>query len=328
MTGSFLLLDQDCDTLVSMTGLKFLVFENYRPDSVRMPVALSNAEGCFVDMLAKGQLREIHFWSIALLDLRDREWREFGSILRRVKAKARQQARQLRIYFTGLEIDRLHDLVDFESRPLIRRTSLIFKEQLDAYLVDRSMESLPFLLVNYDVVQNCISSHILTARNLPKLKVVVVSEPVTDELAFVQWLKSLKTLTAIRFGVHCDLSPEFFSHTLPTVRPNLETIHLSGQREDFSFLLKFKLLFSVYFDGFPPDYDLVELLFSSLTHLTYLEFFKAVDGLHYPIAYLATLKLKNKYRLHFLVNQNKPATKMFESFESFVQFTRNPNFDD
>ena len=325
----FLFGDHD-EVLTTFIGLKSLVLENYYPRGILLSEGVLNLERYFAEMILNGKLKEIHFWSIpsgALLDLRDRKWRNFRSIMRRLK----EQAKELRIFFSGLEFDRLRDQRDFEGRPRIHRRALLERDQLDTYLADPSMlsETLPFYIVRYDLVQNSIESHIFHPRKLVELIAVTVLERVNDELALAQWLKSLETLSEIRFGTKCGLSPEFFSSVLPAIRPNIERFRFYFRQPlDYSFLLKFKFLCSAYFTCLQPDYGLIELLFPNLAHLKYLAFSKRTGQPSRGL--LRTVKLKNydEYHLDFFVNENENGTRVFQSFESFVQFIKQLNLGD
>ena len=248
------------DFLMSLSGLQRLLIE-YGEGLDRE----TQPENEVLEFL-RDRVSEIHFLGIYHVS------EELGRSMREMK----KQAKQIRVYFNGLEVDCLRDLLNRsqQERDKFFGWGLRTSDQRNLYLSNRSAlsQTLPFYEVNYDLIEELAGNDagLLSSERLPKLEVVTVRKQVDDELALGRWLSKSNTLIEILF--RCPLSAEFYSNTLPISCPTLQGLNfVFNAPMDFTFLLKFKFLYRV--DLTSSDYDLVELLFTKLTYLRYLAFY-------------------------------------------------------
>ena len=128
--------------------------------------------------LLSGRLEEIHFFG----------FRNFDRALCQAMSEPKEQASEMRIYFGGLEIDCLRDLLNGGNKQApdsLNKRGLATRDQLDFYLSNSSMLSkmLPLHEVNYNLVENLSGSslNIFSPGRLPILEMVRVKEPLKDE---------------------------------------------------------------------------------------------------------------------------------------------------
>ena len=326
----------DCKVLATMSGLRSLVLEIYT--SFQFNNHAGVLEPLLADLCVQGKLKEIHFWTIGLLELREGRNRAIDSVMRRLK----QRAKEMRIYLAGVEFDHLRNLPDLLPKRGNRSLNtwwfnawwLYQQKTMDAHLTDPSMlsDTLPFREVSYGLIEKHINSQIFQPRRLVYLRMVRLFHRVNDELALIRWLKGLETLTDIFVSVNCGLSRKFFSDTLPTICPNIKCFQIyikastnkgDRQPDEFSFLLKFKSLSSVHFHCFhcvQPDYSMVKPLFANLVHFRKLVFYKRKVQCK---MFLNVVKSTNEFNVYFRVNENGQGTgRIFQSLDSLIQFTK------
>ena len=140
----------------------------------------------------------------------------------------KEQAKQMRIYFNGLEIDCVHDLLSNPNQKVRRdqyfsSNGLFTRVQQEVYRSNYPLASqtLPLYGVDYHLIEQFVGGalDLFGAERLPELQVVIVNKPVKDERTFGRWLSGSKTLLEILF--RCSLSQEFYSNILPASCPTL-----------------------------------------------------------------------------------------------------------
>lgn len=158
--------------LISLTGLKYLLLE----DCLMLYPELAREQGVLKSL--SGRLKEIHFFG----------FRNFDRALCQAMSEPKEQASEMRIYFGGLEIDCLRDLLNGGNKQApdsLNKRGLATRDQLDFYLSNSSMLSkmLPLHEVNYNLVENLSGSslNIFSPGRLPILEMVRVKEPLKDE---------------------------------------------------------------------------------------------------------------------------------------------------
>lgn len=263
----------------SLTALKFLLIE------ARDDRASGYMQPGLVEILNDHRLSEFHL----LISSGDKPEFELGYEAWQKVRELREQAKEIRIYFNGLRIDCLPHLLNKSGQQDGRKTypqtnCLTERDQRDFYLSNswalcklRSTSPvLPFYRVDYNLIDELSGDALdfFSARRMPRLQSVVLSEPVSDEPAFGRWLSESNALYSIVF--ERPQSPEFYSSILPASCPNLDGLTMVFRASqdyalDYSFLLKLKWLYRVDFST--SDYGLVERLFANLLHLRYLAFY-------------------------------------------------------
>lgn len=308
--------------LMSLNGLKCLLIETSRPE---IDSEMMRTRG--VIEFLRVRVKEIHFLGIT----------DYSRALCQVMKELKEQSKQIKIYFNGL--DCLRNLLDepIDSENLLNRRPLVTKNQLKLYLTSAISEPLPLYTVNYNLIEELIITsfykrepNLFSARKLPRLEVVIVKEQVKDELTFSRWLSGSNTLLEIQFDY--PLSQEFYTSLLPATCPNLQCLRFNFNAPlDFLFLLKLKFLYSVEFTrDNNSSYNLVELLFPNLTHLKYLGFYEN-RGKTIKVS-LGVVKRENEKKITYelydgqvLDNLNiwkrYVPVKRFDTFESLAKFT-------
>ena len=312
-----------CSLMAKLTGLKYLLVEDRIVEFVPETMRKHRLIECMRD-----RLKEIHFsGKVHFVDVEDR----FFPAMKQLK----EQATDIRIYFHGLEIDCLRNLMenlDREERyKFLPNFELATKHQRDLLLANYAAcsETLPLYEISYSLVEDLVRSghDLFSTRKLPKLERVWVDEQVKDELAFGRWLSGSDTLVDIVF-MHA-MSPHFNSIILPASCPILQGITLV-EPVDLSFLFKLKFLERIEFIS--SDYGLVERLFSSLVYLRYLGFFEG-RGRTRKASLRLIKKLKENQITYELYNGQYKKDELFtkdryglvntfESFASLVEFLK------
>ena len=306
-----------CDYLSSLISLKFLLISagilKFHPEK--------SPKKNLIEL--KNRVNEIHFLVFQSISS------EFWQAMKELK----EQDKQVKIYLKGLEIDCLRDLLDkppenARRNAFLKASALTTSDQAAFYLSNQSARSEKLFLfkVNYRAIEGPTGNalDLFHPKNLPRVRVVFVSEQVKDELAFGRWLSKLDTLVEIIFD--CPLSLDFYSNTLPASCPTLQNLILNYRVAslDVSFLLKFKFL--IRLDLGSSDYSLVELLFSNLAHFRYVAFYECNDNELKRT--LGVIKRKNSFEVYDgnegysgFGNNDFKAVKEFGTFESLVEFT-------
>lgn len=315
-----------CEYLTSFTGLKKLLIQDriveFDPEFVR--------EFRVVEFMR--DLEEIHFFGN--VNFRDR-----GNRLYPVLRELKEQVKRMRIYFHGLEIDCLPDILEKLDRKERVRHRINFKRLATAYQRDFYLanslsctETLPLYEVEYSLIEHS-ELDLFSPRKLPRLERVFLNEQVKDELALGKWLSGSATLKEIVF--RRALSPDFYSTLLPVSCPTLQWLMLEAPL-DLSFLFKLRFLTRVEFIS--SDYGLVERLFSGLPYLGYLAFYELSESTKNPRKVLLRIikrvleRNKIEYELYDGQRIRAPTVRqvfvprnVFESFESLVEFLRGFN---
>lgn len=311
--------------MVKLTALKYLLIEDRIIEFVPEMVRKYRLIECMRD-----RLKEIHFFGRAKFDREDRLF----PAMRQLK----EQARHIRIYFHGLEIDCLQGLMNNPDREerykFLPDFELATRQQRDFLLANSasSLEMLPIYGIEYSLIEELVQRghDLFSARKLPKLDWVYVGEQVKDELAFGQWLSGSDTLVEIIFIY--TMSQHFYSTILPANCPTLQSLTLI-EPVDLSFLLKLKFLERIEFIS--SNYGLVDRLFPNLVYLRYLGFYERRDRTRKPPLRLIKKLKENRityeaYDGQFKKDQRFTSDKYvlvntFESFESLVEFLKGFN---
>ena len=241
--------------LISLTGLKYLLIED------RTGPYIAGKRWRVLNFL-RDRLKEIHFFGLANL------WR-WSFLYSAVKA-LREQVKPIRVYYHGLEIDCLRDLLESrgekEADKHLGRHTLTSADQPNFYLANRSSlsKTLPLYRVEYSLIEKLVVDglDLFDSKRLPKLERVIVNGQVKDELAFGRWLSGLNSLKEIVF--RCDLSPQFYWTTLPASCPALQCISLDD-RPDLSFLFKLKFIIRIRLNRLGRG--VARFLYSNLVYL-------------------------------------------------------------
>ena len=256
------------------------------------------------------------------------------------------RAKKLSIYFGGLEIDALRDLLSTITKDTHHKyfCSGILKtsDQRDFYEANyAALSETPQIYgVDYSLIEPLIGAHLFPPQRLSMLKTVIVKGSVRDEPAFGWWLSKLNSLIEIHFL--CSLSQEFYSNILPASCPTLPCLTLDfGTPLDFSFLFKLKFLYQL--DLATADYDLVKRLFENLVYLRKL----ALEEYKYNFPWgnpskqsLGVVKKRKEKKMAFEVydgnhedagrkhNRWFKLVQEFENFKSLLEFLSmdSPNF--